>query len=86
MNAESQHESPRRALFWTEAGLALASCVFVLLTLLWKDWIELTFGVDPDHGSGSLEWLIALGFVGIAVAFAALARRERRRAAAGLRL
>src|SRR2546422_11460621 len=52
-----------RRRFWAEMGLGLASAVFVLLTLLWKDWVEIVFKVDPDHHGGSLEWAI----VGVAV-------------------
>ena len=44
--------------FWTMAGLACASVLLLLLTLLWKEWIELVFRVDPDQGSGGAEWLI----------------------------
>jgi len=50
--------------FWAELGLGLASTVFAVLTLAWKDWVEIVFKVDPDHHSGSLEWTI----VAIAVA------------------
>jgi hypothetical protein len=66
--------------FWIETALATLSGVFCALTLLWSEWIELLFGIDPDHGNGSAEWLIALTSLAVTVAFAALARREWRRA------
>jgi hypothetical protein len=67
-------------LFWIEASLAAVSGVLCSLTVVWKDWIEILFGFDPDRHDGSLESLVALGFLTIAVGFAALARRERGRA------
>jgi hypothetical protein len=72
-----------RRRFWVESALAAVSVFLVLLTLVWKDWIEEIFGVDPDHGNGSLEWLIAVAFAAVAIAFSAGARRERRRAVPG---
>jgi hypothetical protein len=72
-----EHLRPR---FWIESVLAAASLVFALLTLLWKDWIELVFRVDPDHHSGSLEMGIVLAAIAITVIFAILARVEWRRA------
>jgi hypothetical protein len=48
------------------------------LTIVWRDWIEILFGVDPDNHSGSLEWLIALGCLALVIALGFLARRERR--------
>jgi hypothetical protein len=69
-----------RPRFWIESVLAAASLVFALLTLLWKDWIELVFRVDPDHHSGSLEMGIVLAAIAITVIFAILARVEWRRA------
>jgi hypothetical protein len=71
----------RRAawLFWTETALSALSLLALVLTLVWKDWIELLSGVDPDNHSGSLEVLIALGFALVAIAFGLLAGRERRR-------
>jgi hypothetical protein len=34
------------------------------------DWIEAWFGINPDSGDGSAEWLIVL--VGVAVVIAAV--------------
>ena len=44
--------------FWLEVGLASVTGILFLVTLIWKDWIEIVFGVEPDAGSGMLEWLI----------------------------
>ena len=68
------------ARFWVELGLALASTVFALLTLAWKDWIEIVFKVDPDHHSGSLEWVIVAVAVAVTVITLAAARIEWRTA------
>jgi hypothetical protein len=75
----------RRALrrrFWVESVAAVFSMVVFVLTLLRRDWIEVVFGVDPDRGSGALEWLIVVTSVVVTVALMAAARYEWRRAAA----
>jgi hypothetical protein len=68
-----------RIRFWVETALATFSGVFFLLTLLWKDWIEIIFGIDPDHHSGSLEWLIVSVALLATIVFAVLARLDWRR-------
>jgi hypothetical protein len=68
-----------RRRFWIEAALALSSAALFVLTLVTREWIELVFGVDPDHGSGSLEWAIVLCLAVPTVVFAVLARLEWRR-------
>jgi len=67
--------------FWVELGLGLASTVFAVLTLAWKDWVEIVFKVDPDHHSGSLEWTIVAVAVALTVIALAAARFEWRKAA-----
>ena len=52
----------------------------LVVTLLWKDWIELVFRIDPDAGSGALEWSIVAVTLAFTVAFSILARQEWRRA------
>lgn len=69
-----------RRRFWAEVVTAIATVGLALLTMLSGDWIELFFGVDPDHSSGSFEWLIvAVSFAMSAGSFL-LARYEWRRA------
>ena len=41
-----------------EIALAALSAALFVATLAWPEWIEMVFGVDPDHGDGSVEWLI----------------------------
>ena len=65
--------------FWVESGLAVLSVILLLATLLWKDWIEIVFDVDPDAGSGALEWAIVIVAAVLTVVFSALARSEWRR-------
>lgn len=67
--------------FWAELGLGLASTLFAVLTLAWRDWVEIVFKVDPDHHSGSLEWTIVAVAVAVTVIAFAAARFEWRKAA-----
>jgi hypothetical protein len=71
--------SPGR--FWLEAGSAGLAGVLTVVTLLWRDWIELVFGVDPDGGDGSVEWLVVAVLLGAALAFGRLAAIDFRRPA-----
>ena len=70
-----------RTRFWIESALALLSGALTVLTLLWTDWIELVFRVDPDAGNGAMEWAIVVIALAATLAFAVLARVEYRRAA-----
>jgi hypothetical protein len=67
--------------YWLETGVAAASASLAVLTLFWRDWIEAIFHVDPDHGSGSAEWIAVAILAAIAVTAALLARAERHRVA-----
>lgn len=69
-----------RRRFWLEtiAG-SITGCLGVV-TLFWHDWIEAVFGVDPDRGNGSAEWLAVVALLIVTVILAAGARIEWRRA------
>lgn len=69
-----------RARFWIEAALAALTGALFVLTLISRDWIERIFGIEPDEGSGALEWLIVAVLLVVTIAFIAAARAEWRRA------
>jgi hypothetical protein len=71
-----------RSRFYVELILAAAALIVALVTLVWNDWIEIVFKVDPDAGNGSLEKAIVVALIAAAILAAWLARTEWRRAAA----
>ena len=69
-----------RARFWGESALAVIATLLAVVTFLWHDWIEILFDIDPDEGSGALEWGIVVVFAAAAIIAGVLARLEWRRA------
>ena len=69
----------RSVLFGLEAALSCGALALAVVTVTWRDWIESSFGIDPDKHSGSLEWLIAAAFLAMAVTCGAAARGQWRR-------
>lgn len=65
-----------RNRFWLETGIAVASCTLLLITLVWHDWIEIIFNVDPDQGSGLLEWSNVGALLAAVIAFTVLSYYE----------
>ena len=70
---------PRRR-FWFELAAAGICSILFVVTLFWNDWIEVIFRLDPDEGSGALEWLIVGAVFVLALLSSVLARREWHRA------
>ena len=68
-----------RQRFWLEAVGAGAALLLALATAVSPTWIERLFGVDPDQGSGALEWAVVAGLACIAVSLALITRVEWRR-------
>jgi hypothetical protein len=71
-----------RRRFVVEITAGLLSGALLLVTLLWPDWLELVFGIDPDAGSGMAEWLMAASFFTLSVASGIAVRLEWRRSLA----
>ncbi len=68
-----------RKRFIAEVCAGVVTAIATVLTLLVPEWIEVVFDVDPDHGDGSLEWLIAAAFAVATVALATLSYLDRPR-------
>jgi hypothetical protein len=73
-----------RRRFYAESGLSAASLILLILTLVNHEWIEAVFGVDPDQGNGSLEWLVVAVLTVVTVVGAVSARVEWRRVGSGV--
>jgi hypothetical protein len=59
-----------RRRFWIAVALGCISTALAVLTLFTREWIELIFRIDPDGGSGALEWaiVVATGLIGVVCA------------------
>lgn len=69
---------PSKVRFGVETAVALCAGVLGILTTFWHDWIEAITGWDPDHHNGTVEWLIVVVLLVVAVALGTLARRDWR--------
>jgi hypothetical protein len=69
----------KRSVMWIGAFSSVVA-VLAIVTLLWRDWIEQAFGIDPDRHTGSIEGQLVVALLLVAMLFAALARRDWHRA------
>jgi hypothetical protein len=72
----------RIVLVWIESLLAVVTGVLGVVTVFWRDWIEILTGWDPDHHSGGVEAGLVVVLLILSVTCAAVARRTYRRAVA----
>jgi hypothetical protein len=75
-----RRELPQRTVSSMESILALITGTAAVITLSWHDWIEIIFGVDPDQGNGSAEWLVVVILLIVTSVLVLGARLEWRRA------
>jgi hypothetical protein len=59
--------------------LAAVSAGLLVVTMVWRDWVELLTGLDPDAGSGALEWAVTAAFAALALVTGCASLRARRR-------
>ena len=52
---------------WLDLAVTLVAGLLGIVTIFWHDWIEALTGWDPDHHSGSVEWLIVAGLLIVAI-------------------
>ena len=69
--------------FWLQAVTAGVGFALFVLTLVTREWIEILTGLDPDRGSGALEFGLAFALLAVAALSAFSARRTYVAAAAG---
>lgn len=68
-----------RAIFWWEAVCAIGSAVLFVVTLFNREWIEIVFNVEPDGGSGTMEWATVSILAALTLLSVTLVGREWRR-------
>ena len=73
-----------RGRFWLETGLAIMTGILFVITLVWHNWAEIIFNVDPDQGSGLLEWSVVGILLVATIVLIVLARFEWRKAQAAI--
>jgi hypothetical protein len=64
--------------FYLEVVLGSVGLLLFGLTLVWKDWIEIVFRVDPDAGNGAAEYFVCFVLLAVAAAGWWLATTEWR--------
>jgi len=69
-----------RRRFWLQSILGSVTGIVTSLTLVWHDWIEAVFRIEPDRGNGSAEWLVVVILLVFSAAFGVSARLESHRA------
>lgn len=73
-----------RLRFWLETGLAIVTSILFVITLVWHDWIEIIFNIDPDQRSGLLEWSMVGALLIVTIILFLFARYELRRTRAAI--
>ena len=64
-----------------QVACAAACAVLTIAAAVLPTWIERLTGLEPDGGSGALEWLLAVAVGTLSIVFGVLAYRTRRRLA-----
>ena len=68
-----------RKRFSLEVAASVVTTSILVLTVVWPNWIELAFRVDPDRNGGWVEWAVVVVCAVATVASIMGARMEWRR-------
>jgi len=75
----------RKRLILAETVVAGLTGFVAVLTIFWRDWLEVLFRADPDHHNGTAEFAIIAGLAVTSLLLGCIARwqvvRWRRAAA-----
>jgi hypothetical protein len=75
----------RKRLIVVETAAAGLAGFLAILSIFWRDWLEILFGWDPDHHNGTAELALIAGLAVISLLLGCTARWQAvrwRRAAA----
>jgi hypothetical protein len=61
-----------------ELAGAIAAGILGIVTIFWRDWIEILTGWDPDRHSGTVEWLIVVVLLVVSAVLGTSGRRHWR--------
>jgi hypothetical protein len=69
----------QKALMITEKSIGASCALLAVVTIFWRDWIEIFFNWDPDHHNGSAEIGIICGLALTGLVLVLIARWQNRR-------
>ena len=75
----------QKRLIGAETALASLAGILAILSVFWRDWIEILFHLDPDHHNGNAELLAITSLACLSLVLGVTARWQTvrwRRAAA----
>jgi hypothetical protein len=64
----------RKRLIAVEAVLASFAGLLAIVSVFWRDWIEILFHWDPDHHNGSAELLTMVSLAALCLLLGSAAR------------
>lgn len=62
--------------FWIQVSLASLTGTLLIVTLVFREWIEVILRITPDRESGALEWVVVALLFFATVVFTFFARYE----------
>jgi hypothetical protein len=64
----------QKRLVGFETAVAGLAGLLAIVTIFWRDWLEMMFGWDPDHHNGTAELMIIGALAAVSVLLGSAAR------------